>query len=140
MFNFNDLAAKADLPDQAEFDEIMKDVQYWIILDDFDEYMEFLDEGLACGIAETLARNNSTTKKQHDDLEEFFFNSLEHIRCTHNERFDRRAVMLTHREKKRLLVSINNDLHALGADFTNMILGVFERETPISKHDLKPVI
>ena len=140
MFNFNDLAAKVDLPDQAEFDEIMENVQYWIILDDFDEYMEFLDEGLACGMSETLARNNSTTKIQHDDLEEFFFKSLELVRQSHNERFDRRAVIFTHREKKRLLTSINQELQALGPDFTNMILSVFEREAPISKQDLKPSI
>lgn len=139
MFNFNDLAAKSDLPDSAEFDEIKEGIQYWIALDDFDEYMEFLDEGLACGMAETLAKNNSTTAKQYKDLEESFFNALDHIRRAHNMNF-KRDVKISERQKVILLKSINRDLHAVGVDFTNMVLGVYEREIPIRKQDLRLVL
>ena len=136
--NFNKRSARKNLQDFEAFEALRVEILDWISLEDFVEYVDFLDNGLAAYIAECLAEDNSTAKVKASHLEEFFSTRFELIRREHCRHFVRHDEGITKREQARLLKSINKDLKAAAVDFTNIIIGSYECTKPIQRKDISP--
>lgn len=136
MQKFNERTARKNLPDFDEFRNICEDIQGNIVLYDFDEYLQFLDGSMAEALAERFTCDHARTSRHIDHLEVSFLNAMRYVARKHNELFNRREFPSTEKQQ-RLLMAINKDLHALGADFANLIIGAKELDKPIKSGDLR---
>lgn len=135
---FNKRSARKNLQDFDTFDALRSEILDWITLDDFQEYVEFLDNGFAAHMTEILVENNSSRAAQGNQLEQDFSARFELIRRDHCRHFIRHDAGITAREQARLLKAINKDMKAAAVDFANIIIGLYEREQPIRKQSDAP--
>lgn len=126
--NFNKHAAPEDPAKLTEREELTEYVQNWIVIQDFEDFEAFLDEGLAAQMAEGLARENAGEQAHYVLMHSFFSRVFEQVRRAHCEEY--RRGNLTKREEDGHLSALNRDLGQLVPYIVDMI-------RPIRKEDLK---
>ena len=132
---FDMRVASRILSDYDVFRDVSGDIQENIALYDFDEYLQFLDGHLVSDLAERFTYDHARTSKHIDYLQVSFLNAMRHVAKEHNAVFYREEFPSMETQES-LLLAINADLHALGADFANLIAGMEELDRPIKPEHL----
>ena len=128
--DFNKHSVPDDSAKLAEREELTEYVQNWLVIQDFEDFEAFLDEGLAAQMAEGLARENAGVQAHYERMHDLFSRMFEQVRLAHCEEYRRGS--LTLHEQDRHLTALNRDLGSL-------VTYIVDAIRPIRREDMKMV-